>query len=137
MHSNGQNTHHGTYQIQGLTHSALGRYGRFCVRFCLWYLHSWIRTTKKPSSRYLHPHGNVTVSDATLPSQTLYYIHPDHIFKPSSRADSQQQQQVHLITSARRIIRPGTPGNAEPRRRHAHVDARIRKTEPSSSSFSL
>jgi pantothenate kinase len=26
---------HGTYQIQGLTHSALGRYGRFSVRFRL------------------------------------------------------------------------------------------------------
>jgi hypothetical protein len=101
-----KHTPHDMYEIQGLTHSALGRYGRFCVRFCLWYLHSWIRTTKKPSSRYLHPHGNVTVSDATLPSQALYYIHPDHIFKPSSRTDSQQQQQLHLTTSARRIIQP-------------------------------
>jgi hypothetical protein len=56
----------------GRTHSAFGLYGRFLVRCFLWYSHSWTRTTRKPLSWYLHPHGRVvvfTICDA--PSQEV------------------------------------------------------------------
>ena len=49
------------FLVYGLTHSALGLYGRFVVLLRLWYSHSLIRVSIQPKSWYTHPQGNFTV----------------------------------------------------------------------------
>jgi len=55
----------------GLTHSALGLYGRFVVLLRLWYSHSLLRVSIQPLSWYTQPHGNFTSFKAEVASSRL------------------------------------------------------------------
>jgi hypothetical protein len=48
------------FSFYGLTHSALGLYGRFVVLLRLWYSHSLLRVSIQPLSWYTQPQGNAT-----------------------------------------------------------------------------
>jgi hypothetical protein len=60
--------------VYGLTHSALGLYGLFVVRFRLWYSHSLMRKSIQPLSWYAQPHGNLLILLLRLGSVLLFFL---------------------------------------------------------------
>jgi hypothetical protein len=65
----------------GRTHSALGLYGRFVVRFRLWYSHSLTRVKSQPLSWYSQPQGAFTVLSDWAPSFFVTVVPPFSYFK--------------------------------------------------------